>query len=52
MWLFEEAVRFLNHVDSGLVITPWAEDQPSARSLPTHRINADIHPRLEWDSNP
>jgi hypothetical protein len=31
---------------------PWTGDQPVARSLPTHRINAHRHPCLEWDSNP
>jgi hypothetical protein len=32
--------------------TPWTGDQPVARPLPTHRINAHRHPCLEWDSNP
>jgi hypothetical protein len=36
--------------------TPWAEDQPVVRPLPTHnttqRINAHRHPCPEWDSNP
>jgi hypothetical protein len=30
--------------------TLWTGDQPVARSLPTHRINAHRHPCLEWDS--
>jgi hypothetical protein len=32
--------------------SPWTGDQPVARPLPTHRINAHRHPYLEWDSNP
>jgi hypothetical protein len=32
--------------------TPWTEDQPIARPLSTHRINAHRHPCLNWDSNP
>jgi hypothetical protein len=32
--------------------TPWARDQPVARLLSTHRINAHWHPCLEWDSKP
>jgi hypothetical protein len=32
--------------------TPWIGDQPVSRLLPTHRINANIHPCFEWDSNP
>jgi hypothetical protein len=31
--------------------TPWAGDQPDARPLPAHRINAHRHTCLEWDSN-
>jgi hypothetical protein len=31
--------------------TPWTVDQPVARHLPIHRINAHRHPRLGWDSN-
>jgi hypothetical protein len=31
--------------------TPWTADQPVARPLPTHRINAHGHLCLEWDSN-
>jgi hypothetical protein len=33
--------------------TPWTGDQPAARPLPTHRLNAhtDSH-SFEWDSNP
>jgi hypothetical protein len=30
----------------------WTGDQLVARPLPTHKINADTHPCLEWDSNP
>jgi hypothetical protein len=32
--------------------TPWMGDQPIARPLPTHRINAQRHPCLESDSKP
>jgi hypothetical protein len=37
--------------------TPWKEDQPVPRPLPTlrtrqNRINAHRHPCLEWNSNP
>jgi hypothetical protein len=32
--------------------TPCTGDQPVARPLPAHRINAHRHPCLEWDSNP
>jgi hypothetical protein len=32
--------------------TPWTGDQPVARPLATHRINAHRHPCLEWNSNP
>jgi hypothetical protein len=32
--------------------TPWTGHQPVARPPPIHRINAHIHPCLEWDSNP
>jgi hypothetical protein len=32
--------------------TPLTGDQPVARPLPTHRINAYRYPCLEWDSNP
>jgi hypothetical protein len=32
--------------------TLWKGDQPVARLLPTHRINAHRNPCLEWDSNP
>jgi hypothetical protein len=34
--------------------TPWTNDQPLARPLPTHKhiINADKHPCLDLDSNP
>jgi hypothetical protein len=35
---------------------PWTGDRPISRLLPTQdnivRINADIHPRLEWHSDP
>jgi hypothetical protein len=30
---------------------PWTGHQPVARPLPTHRINAEIHPCLKWGSN-
>jgi hypothetical protein len=33
-------------------MTPLTGYHPVARPLPTHRINAHIHPCLEWDSNP
>jgi hypothetical protein len=32
--------------------SPWTGDQPVAMPLLTHRINAQKHPCLEWDSNP
>jgi hypothetical protein len=32
-------------------MTPWTGDQPVARPLPEHRINAYRHPCLEWDSS-
>jgi hypothetical protein len=32
--------------------TPWKGDHPVASPLPTHRINAQRHLCLEWDSNP
>jgi hypothetical protein len=31
-------------------MTPWTGDQPVARPLPTHRIDAHRHPCLEWHS--
>jgi hypothetical protein len=47
------SLQFLNSKTAGR--TPWTGDQPVARPLSTqkqkHRINADIHPCLEWDSN-
>jgi hypothetical protein len=32
--------------------TPWTGDQLVTRSLSVHRINAHVHPCLEWHSNP
>jgi hypothetical protein len=31
---------------------PWTADQSVVKPLPTHRINAQRHPCLEWDLNP
>jgi hypothetical protein len=41
--------QFLNSCKIGRTL--WAGDQPVARPLPTHRINAHRHPCIEWDSN-
>jgi hypothetical protein len=42
--------QFLNPIHDGR--TPQTRDQPVAKPLPTHRINAYRHLYLEWDSNP
>jgi hypothetical protein len=39
------SLQFLNPKTVGR--TPWTGDQPIARPLPTHRINAHRHPCLE-----
>jgi hypothetical protein len=44
------AFQFLNPYTAG--VNPWTGDQPVARPLHTHRINAHRQPYLEWDSKP
>jgi hypothetical protein len=45
------SLQFLNPKTVGR--TPWTVDQPSqGRYLHKHKINADIHACLDWDSNP
>jgi hypothetical protein len=42
LWILQTVVR-----------TPWTGDHPVARPLPTQdNTKADIHPCLEWDTNP
>jgi hypothetical protein len=62
LWLYSPCGRwplfqFLNLYIVGR--SPWTGDQPVARPLPTHtakkkthRIYANRHPYIEWDSNP
>jgi hypothetical protein len=44
--------RFFNFLVYTDCRTSWTGDQPVARPLPTHRINAHRHLWLQWDSNP
>jgi hypothetical protein len=61
MWALQPimnlGLRFYNFLIKQTVgRTPWAGDQPTANPLPTqdntNRIYSDIHPCLEWYSNP
>jgi hypothetical protein len=54
LWLYSPCgpwspFQFLNLYMGGR--TPWTGDQPVARSVPIHRINAHRHPCLQSDSN-
>jgi hypothetical protein len=44
------AFQILNLYTVGRI--PWTGDQPVARPLPAHRINAHRHRCFEWDWNP
>jgi hypothetical protein len=56
LWLYSPFVRPWPLFQFRILYTvsriPWTGDQPVARPLPTHRINAHRHPCLEWYTNP